>query len=315
MISKLFNNGWRDIKVESESESESENESEIEIKYIENKYNELENKCNELENKNIKYKELEDKYNELEKINKKLKQKIDSKDKHFKVISKETGKFKLIKIDINTLKNNFGVVNWSKNRPACKTRIDDIVKYYRKNNVKIIPGIIYVWYNSGKYHITDGLHRYDAAIKLNRNIDLILHINYSNDENIIIEEFLNINKSISIPSIYLDSDNLVKKELCQKIVNYLCEKYPKFISPSRNHYTYNFNRDLLIEFFSELNIDFHKNELYDKLINLISNLNYKAKFNIINGNITHPKKCDKYNFYLFYLDKSYIKSEIENHIN
>jgi patatin-like phospholipase/acyl hydrolase len=142
---------------------------------------------------------------------------------------------------------------------------------------------------------------------------LILHINYSTNENEIIDEFINLNKSISIPSIYLE-DNNRKKNMCESIVNKLILKYPNFVSPSRKHFLYNFNRDLLIEYFSTFNMDYTMADIDCKIFNILMTLNNQAKHNVITGKIIHPKKCDQYNFYLFYLEKHYIKSEIENSI-
>ena len=44
-------------------------------------------------------------------------------------------------------------------------------------------------------------------------------------------------------------------------------------------------------------------------------LNEKAKKSIIDNQIIYPSKCIKYDFYLFYLKKDYIKEQIEQKIN
>lgn len=240
-------------------------------------------------------------------------EKLTDNKKVLKSIHKEANKFEIIKTNINTIISKYKLINWSKNRPACDTRVNDITKYYKENNIKIIPGIIYVWLNNGQYQITDGLHRYTAALQLDRNIKVILHINYSTNEQEIIDEFININKSIAIPSIYLE-DNDNKKNICESVVKQLCLKYPNFKSPSRKHFVYNFNRDLLIEYFSTFDLNFNITDLDTKIFDILMVLNKQAKHNVITGKIVHPKKCDNSDFYLFYLEKYHIKTEVENNI-
>lgn len=218
---------------------------------------------------------------------------------------------KIIKTDMNTLISFYKLKNWSKNRPVCDVRVANIVKYYITKDIGIIPGIINVWFSDNNYYILDGLHRYTAGINYRKNIPVILHINYTKNETEIIDEFININKSIAIPSIYLEDDD-IKKTVCENLANKLAISYPNFLSSSRKPFNYNFNRDLIMEFFSSFDIDFTIPNLTNKIFDILMTLNDKAKYNVITGKISHPKKCVKHNFYLFFLEKNYIKSEIEN---
>jgi len=301
---KNDNNSYKNSKKEYEDVNFK---MKLEIERLMKENNELENK----HKKNIN--KIKDEYDieikELKEENTKL---IDNK-KVLKSIHKEANKFEIIKTNMNTIISKYKLINWEKNRPVCDTRVNDITKYYKDNNIKIIPGIIYVWYNNEKYKITDGLHRYTAALQLDKNIKVILHINYSTNEQEIIDEFININKSIAIPSIYLE-DNQIKKTICESVVKQLCTKYPNFKSPSRKHFVYNFNRDLLIEYFSTFNLNFNITNLDNKIFDMLMVLNKQAKHNVITGKIVHPKKCKNSDFYLFYLEKYHIKTEIENNI-
>lgn len=222
--------------------------------------------------------------------------------------------------NIQYILNNFKIDNWSKNRAVDLKRVKDIAKYYESNNIKIIPGTIHVWLKNDIYYIYDGLHRFESAKLLtinnpNNEIQLLLSINYSTFEENIISEFANINKSIPIPIIYIDDDDKIKKHICQNLAETFCKNYPKFQSSARKPQTFNFNRDVLIDYFSTFDINF-KNEnidiiIYDILINV---LNEDAKNYIIKNKINHPKKCDNYNFFLFYLSKEYIKNKVEMEI-
>jgi hypothetical protein len=237
---------------------------------------------------------------------------VENKDNNIKIINEDSN-YQLISLDYKTLKENYNIKNWKKNRPADKFRVDEIYEFYLSNKITLLPGILYVWLNKDKYFIYDGIHRYEALKKLNNdNINILLYINLSNNEDSIIEDFTNINKSIPLPSLYTENTEISKIHICQNVAEHLCKKYPKFVSTSRKPHTYNFNRDQIIDFISTFNINFKIKNLDYIIYQILIKLNNHAKNKILENKIIHPIKCKKYNFYLFYLDKSYIKSEVEN---
>jgi hypothetical protein len=228
-------------------------------------------------------------------------------------IINQDSNYKLISLNYKTLKNNYNIKNWKKNRPADKFRVDEIYEFYLNNNITLLPGILYVWLNKNKYFIYDGIHRYEALKKINKDdINILLYINLSDNEECIIKDFTNINKSIPLPSLYIDNTEVSKIHICQNVAEQLCKKYPTFVSTSRKPHTYNFNRDQIIDFISTFNINFKIKNLDYIIYKILIKLNYHAKNKILENKIVHPIKCKKYNFYLFYLDKSYIKCEVEN---
>lgn len=227
-------------------------------------------------------------------------------------------------IQLINLTSNFKFdlfLNWIKNRTPDLARIDEIYNYYVDEKISLIPGTISVWKPYNSYHIYDGLHRFLAAKKAidnNKldNIQLILYINLTTDENKIINDFKNINKSIPLPYIYTDeTENLIKKQICQNIVEELVNRFPDFNSPSRRPHRFNFNRDMLIEFISTFEINFNIKNLDKIIFKMLLLLNEKAKNDIKNSNFKCPSKCNKYGFYLFYLSQDYIKDQIEQKIN
>ncbi len=227
------------------------------------------------------------------------------------IISEDVN-YKLIKLKYQDL-TNYKIRNWKNNRPSDKFRVDEIYNYLNNYNIKLLPGIIYCWYSNKYLFIYDGIHRYDALKKLNNpNIELLLYINLTENEKLIINDFININKSIPLPDIYTEDESKNKIDICEKIASELCKKYPKFVSTRKNPHTYNFNRDQIIDYISTFNIDFNINNLDYILFQMFIKLNDKAKNDILEKNIICPKKCEQYDFYLFYLKKDFIKSEIEN---
>jgi hypothetical protein len=209
------------------------------------------------------------------------------------------------------------IVNWSKNRPPDQIRIKQILEHYNNCNITLIPGIIYMWKNPEleTYSVYDGIHRLLAANEYKSDAILIFHILTSKNEQDIINDFLNINKSVSVPTIYLEETNVIKKLVCQNVADDLCRLYPTFVSPSRKPYVYNFNRDNLVEFISTLDIDFYKSGIDKYIINELKGINCEAKNYVFRHKIEYPKKCAYHDFYLFFLDKSVIKQKLENFLN
>lgn len=208
---------------------------------------------------------------------------------------------------------NKPLINWEKNRPPDLIRIKQIKDYFEQNNLNIVPGIISIWLKNNQYVVYDGIHRLMAYLDTRiTDMKIIIRLVSTDKEKDIIDDFLNINKSISIPSIYLEDGNELKKLICQNVANDLCAKYPKFVSASRKPFVYNFNRDNLIEFISCFNIDFTKTGIDKLIINELNGLNYMAKDFVIRNKVNYPNKCQFHDFYLWYLDKNIIQQKIED---
>jgi hypothetical protein len=213
--------------------------------------------------------------------------------------------YEIVYTKISSLKN---VKNWNKNRPADMARIEQIKQHFKNNDVKLVPGIICIWNSPGGPVVYDGLHRFMAA---NEAMYCIVK-KHNGTEADIICDFENINMGISLPMLYLEENNKLKKTVCENVVNKLCEKYPEFVSPSRNPQKQNFNRDIMVDVVSKVNVDFTKNKMDDIIFQELLLLNYKATDYIVSKKISTPKKCQQYGFYLCYLSMDYIINTIES---
>ena len=223
---------------------------------------------------------------------------------------------KILGTKISEIKNH-NFVNWELNRPADDLRVNDILKYYIENKINIVPGMINIWHFNNEYRIYDGLHRFLAAKNNYLNdMYIIMNIKYTDNELDIIEEFNNINKSVNVPSIYLDDiKDLNKKNICQNIVARLCNAYPQFSSPSRRPLKPNYNRDTFLELICSLDINFNDPNIEDKVYNLLLIQNQQVKKLKLKNKLSYLKKCITYDFWLFYLDHYCIKSYIEKNYN
>jgi len=208
-------------------------------------------------------------------------------------------------------------INWSKNRPPDMVRVHQIKEYLINNNLSLAPGIVSCWtFKTAPFQIYDGIHRFLAVKALveadpTRVIHVLIQVLITRKEQEVIDDFVNINKSVCIPSIYIEDTSILKKTVCQDIAEALCKRFPNFVSPSRKPYVYNFNRDVLIEWISAWKIDFSKSGIQHLAFQELLKLNEEAKTYVVQMSIPHPKKCDYYNFFLFYLGLLKIQQRIE----
>jgi hypothetical protein len=208
-------------------------------------------------------------------------------------------------------------INWSKNRPPDTTRINQLKEYYVSEKISFIPGIIYAWDNGDTLQIYDGIHRILAANDLDCEFTFLMCVYKTKDEDLIVNDFKAINKSCPVPTLYTDEQTeltILKKLVCENIVEELCKKYYAFVSPSRKPYIYNFNRDVIIEWLSEFNIDWNIKNLSAIIFQELQGLNFVAKDYVERNKINPPKKCHFHNFYLWYLTKPFIQNKIEQYI-
>lgn len=222
----------------------------------------------------------------------------------------EADRSKLYKTQTDDLDQEM-FLNWSKNRPVDPVRIAQIQEFFSCNNIRIIPGVISIWQHHNKFHVYDGIHRLQAAFNSSMNMTLLIHVLMSTKEQEVIDDFVNLNKSINVPVIYLEETNWMKRNVCQSVADEMCRRYSAFVSPSRNPYRYNFNRDNLVDFLSTLEIDYTMSGVDKILLNEFVGLNLRAMDYVNSNKIKHPNKCDYHKFWLFYLDQHLIKHCLE----
>ena len=244
----------------------------------------------------------------------------------FNILSTKFEKNKILaEIKISNIINN--IYNWKKNRPEDPIRVDEIKNFLIQYNY--VPGIIKIWKFNNQYFIYDGLHRFKAAEELfkERNINLIVlfSIFETNNESLIESEFMNINKSVSVPNLYFDSNQELKL-IIQDVVKNFSITNRLFSSSSQNPRKPNFNRDI----FSNTLYNIFKN--YQQPINTIiinemleeCNYNIKTlydneseKYSSLTMTINQSvlDKCKKNNMFLFIYGIEYLKVELDKIIN
>jgi len=214
----------------------------------------------------------------------------------------------LIQTTIDVIKH---YERWENNREPDYDRIKELEINYKQNANIHVPGIIYVTKSNKIY---DGFHRFSAAknyhYETGINMTVELYRLDTDDNNVVNKYFIDVNKSIPVPDIYLRTEKY--KGLCKDIVKYFCEKWPTFKKTSGRPQIPNFNQDILSNDILEILTNSTNNNINkDLVINCIKVTNDHIKKTIV-----EPKeKCVNNNFYLF-LNKNWkniLTNEIDNY--
>jgi hypothetical protein len=198
-----------------------------------------------------------------------------------------------------------------------------MARYFELNDVRLVPGVIYVWVcpHHPQVYVYDGIHRLQAALQTPHMMQALVLYRETSREQEIIDDFLHLNKSIAVPTIYLDDESIPqmdrKKNVCIKVVDEMCKRYAAFLSPSRKPSRHNFNRDLFLECLSEWQLDFERLDFEDRFFEELARLNLRAKTYVENNasKVYVPRKCEQYDFYLFFLSKSVIQQHMETYLS
>jgi len=211
---------------------------------------------------------------------------------------------------------NFNWGRWEYNRPFDEIRVDEIFEYINRGNS--IDWMLYCIYISktdcaSKIELYDGLHRLTALKKYiqlyelskkedcplkNQIILISIRINPSLGETI--DAFQNINRSISVPDLYIDQSNTVKRMIIEHTINIWTKKYkPHFKSSSKTTIP-NINRDSFINIISDI-YDHYNIQSEQSLNDLLNKTNALILEKISDYLISERalSKCQKTGCYLF----------------
>lgn len=229
------------------------------------------------------------------------------------------------------------VTNWEYNRPPDMARCPDIARYIYKSR-KSFDTMIYLSFNNLKeiFEVLDGIHRI-TALKIikkenSKPLDLleeyefgsgndanwlfnqyiVVNIRFNSTKGELIEVFENLNKSQSVPELYIHDPKKEKRELIESIANEWYVKYKKHFSSSSNPNIGNTNRNKFIELLDKLYEKYKIDETSsDKLRKLVDDANFKISNNIpIKASIDVRVKCKESGCYLFL----YKNDKLENFI-
>jgi hypothetical protein len=177
------------------------------------------------------------------------------------LIHKYGDNHQLIKLSIKQLLE-LPIENWKHNRPPDEIRVSEIETFIQKRDTLILQPF-YIHYNpkNGIYEILDGIHRYTAMKNIEYPeliedkivfVHLFVNLTYGN----LIDIFQDINKTVPVPELYINStnvnDNANEKVIIEEVSKEWQRKYKSHFSPSSNYNVPNINRDVFINILSHL---------------------------------------------------------------
>lgn len=218
------------------------------------------------------------------------------------------------------------VTNWEYNRPPDMARCPDIARSMY-NSKKPFDTMVYLSYTNKKeqFEVLDGIHRLtslklikeenskplellcpgdfgsnnDAAWLYNQYI--VVNIRFNASVGDVIEVFKNLNKSQTVPELYIRDVKKERRDTIDTIANEWYVRYKKHFSSSSSPNIGNTNRNNFVDLLDKL-YDKHKiNETNsNKLIKLLGEANITIMSNIpIKASIDVRLKCRESGCYLF----------------
>ena len=217
------------------------------------------------------------------------------------------------------------IKNWKCNRPPDKVRCKEIARFIYNNKQKINTSF-YLTYNNANscFDVFDGIHRLTALKKIKQenskpfiigefgcnndanwlyNQYVIVYMYFNTTEGYIIDLFKSLNKSISVPELYLKDRNDEKIEVIETVSKDWQTKYKKHFSESKTPHLGNINRDTFIDLLDKL---YDKHNIYETensietLNEILEQANKKISQNIpLKASIDSKVKCKLSGCYLF----------------
>lgn len=196
---------------------------------------------------------------------------------------------------------------WSRNRDTDFCRVEEMVNFFNQGGY--IPAIIHLaWIKEEGLVCYDGNHRREVFNRVkDKNVICIVDVISNVMQKDVYMEFENINKSVQVPSIYIEDDYRSDIQLQDSILEFVRlyeQKYKPFLSTSQRPRSPNFNRDLLIDNIYHIYKSFHGEVDIERIFNLLERLNYFYSQELIcRQHDSFPskviEKCKKHNFWLF----------------
>jgi hypothetical protein len=211
------------------------------------------------------------------------------------------------------------VKNWSYNRPPDMSRCPDIARYIH-SSLKNIDSMIYLSYSNitESFNVIDGIHRL-TALKFIRDetscprefnnyewvLDqyLIVNIRFNAHKGELIELFETLNKSQTVPELYIKDTAKEKKTIINSVVNDYQVRYATHFTSSAKPNTGHTNRDLFVNVLDRIYDCYGLDETGEAMLRrLLEEANNKIMNSIPSkATVDMRLKCKDSNCYLFLL--------------
>jgi hypothetical protein len=189
---------------------------------------------------------------------------------------------------------------WSKNRDPDMERVNEIVELG-----VYIPKFIHLAELEGEGLVCyDGNHRREVLKQLvNDNFTCIVDIMFKATHDDVYEAFVNINKGVEVPEIYIEDSANIRSDVMELVKGYET-KYKSFISVSPKCRAPQFNRDVLTENISKIYAYLQGQKTIPEIGELLEKLNHEySRGHLCKSHGTYKsaviEKCKKHGLWLF----------------
>jgi hypothetical protein len=111
-----------------------------------------------------------------------------------------------------------------------------------------MDGMIYLACINHQLVCYESNHRREALKGLAEVADILVDIMWNATDEMVKQEFLRLNKSVSVPELYINEEE-VPRAVMSSAVDAFCNNYKSLRSPSTHPHRPNFNRDKLTDEF------------------------------------------------------------------
>lgn len=192
--------------------------------------------------------------------------------------------------------NKLPVKRWKYNRPEDKERVAEIRTWMEDS--KRMDGMIYLACIEDELVCYESNHRREALKGLTDMYDIVIDVMWNATHDDVKREFMRLNKSVSVPELYVSEDPEIEKAKLVQAVHNFCKNYASMLSTSPRPHRPNFNRDAVTDEFYRLMTE-HKigvDELMIRLEDLNRQMMMRDKTKL------SPKviaKCEETGMWLF----------------
>lgn len=187
---------------------------------------------------------------------------------------------------------------WSRNRDPDMERVEEMVGVY-------IPKFIHLAELDGEGLVCyDGNHRREVLKKTaDENTQCIVDIMFGATQDDVYQAFMNINKGVEVPEIYMEDTNNIKDAVMTLVKTYET-RYRPYVSASPKCRAPHFNRDVFTENITNIYTYLQGRKTVEELGELLERLNheYSRGYMCKSHNTYKPviiEKCKKHGLWLF----------------
>jgi hypothetical protein len=150
--------------------------------------------------------------------------------------------------------NTLPIASWKHNRPPDVVRITEIHEFMKGS--KRMDGMIYLACINHQLVCYESNHRREALKGLTEVADILVDVIWNATDDMVKQEFLRLNKSVSVPELYINEEE-VPRAVMSAAIDAFCTNYKSLRSPSSHPQRPNFNRDKLTDEFYRVTKELH----------------------------------------------------------